>query len=159
MNEWMKHRGVLEQPLALPGSAKYLTFSPTTFGLSFLWKISPTGHGEMRQWSRRSASGVKEKCVWGKGEMFPLNVWYSAEALLLDQWQSFPLPQTQFSFTPDTLLLDPQRTSPWPLTLTLDRRAYFSELNRAKSPWKNISNIFWTKPDILKYLYAFLTKS
>ena len=56
----------------------------------------------MRQGSRKSASGVKdkcvggqrevrqgekcvkEKCIGGQGEVLPLNVWYSAEALLLD---------------------------------------------------------------------------
>ena len=42
------------------------------------------GQGEVRRGSRRSASGVKEKCIGGQGEVLPLNVWYSAEALLLD---------------------------------------------------------------------------
>ena len=42
------------------------------------------GPGKERRGSRRSASGVKEKCIGGQGEVLPLNVWYSAEALLLD---------------------------------------------------------------------------
>ena len=31
-----------------------------------------------------SASGVNENCIGGQGEVLLLNVWYSAEALLLD---------------------------------------------------------------------------
>ena len=42
------------------------------------------GQGEVRRGSRRSASGVKEKCIGGQGKVFPLNVWYSSEALRLD---------------------------------------------------------------------------
>ena len=42
--------------------------------------------GEVRRGSSRSGSGVKEKGVRGgaSGEVLPLNVWYSAKALLLD---------------------------------------------------------------------------
>ena len=42
------------------------------------------GQGEVRRGSKRSASGVKEKCTGGQLEVLLLNVWYSAEALLLD---------------------------------------------------------------------------
>ena len=42
------------------------------------------GQGEVRQGSRKSASGVKEKCIGGQGEVLPLNAWYSGEALLVD---------------------------------------------------------------------------
>ena len=42
------------------------------------------GQGQVRRGSRESASWVKEKCIGGQGEVLPLNVWYSAEALLLD---------------------------------------------------------------------------
>ena len=42
------------------------------------------GQGKVRRESKRSVSGVKEKCIEGQGEELPLNVWYSAEALLLD---------------------------------------------------------------------------
>ena len=50
-----------------------------------------------------------KKCIGGQGEVLPLNVWYSAEALVLDPW-------SHFSLTPGALLLVPWRTSPWPLT-------------------------------------------
>ena len=76
--------------------------------------MSPPGQGEVCQVSRKSASGVKKKCVGGKekcvrgqGEVhkgsrkvLSLNVSYSAEALLLD-------PMMPLSLTPDKLLLDP----------------------------------------------------
>ena len=42
------------------------------------------GQGEVRQGSRKSASGVKVKCIGGQGEVLPQNVWYLAEALLLN---------------------------------------------------------------------------
>ena len=71
------------------------------------------GQGQVRRGSRESASWVKEKCIGGQGEVLPLNVWYSAEALLLDPWCTFPWPPahfywslTHFSLTLDALLLD-----------------------------------------------------
>ena len=52
---------------------------------------------EVRQGSRRSASGVKEKCaglkekcVRGQGEVIQLNTTHLAEALLLDHWCTSP---------------------------------------------------------------------
>ena len=35
----------------------------------FTLKISPPGQGEVCQGSRKSASGVKDKCVGGQGEV------------------------------------------------------------------------------------------
>ena len=44
-----------------------------TFCFSKLWKISPPGQGEVRQGSRRNASGVKEKCFRGQEEVRPVS--------------------------------------------------------------------------------------
>ena len=56
-----------------------------------LQKRNPPGQGEVSQGSRRSASGVKEKCAGvqekvcqGQGEVLQLNTTPSVEALLLD---------------------------------------------------------------------------
>ena len=55
---------------------RYIAFSKIIFDFSFtffwffqLSKISPPGEGEVCQRSRRSASGIKEKCVGGQGEV------------------------------------------------------------------------------------------
>ena len=124
-----------------------LDFSFIIFCFFQLWKISPPGQGEVRQGSRKSASGVKEKCVGvkekcigGQGEVLPLNVWYSAEALLIDPWHTF-------SLTPGALLLDPWRTSLWPLThFSLTWRANFSNRKKAtkkcETKIQNYLNIF-----------------
>ena len=53
-------------------------------------KKKSLGQREVCQGSRKSASGVKDKCIGEQGEMLPLNVWYSAEALLLDPLCTFP---------------------------------------------------------------------
>ena len=45
--------------------------------------------GEVRQGSRKSASWVQKKCIGGQGEVLLGNVWYLAEGLLLNPWQSF----------------------------------------------------------------------
>ena len=106
-----------------------LDFSFTIFFWLFqLWKLSPPAQGEVRHGSRRSASGgkekcagVKEKCIRGQGEVLQVNTTQWAEALLfdpdelfLDPWHIFPWLPTHFSLTPNSLLLDPRRTSPWP---------------------------------------------
>ena len=114
------------------------------------WIIGPPGQGEVRQGSRRSASGVKEKCVsgqgkvrQGQGEVLHLNTTHSAEALLLDFWCTFPWPLTNFSLTLDALLLDPWRTFPRPLMhFSLTWRAYLSELKKAKNKERKIQNYF-----------------
>ena len=89
----------------------------------FCWKISPPGQGEVRQGSRRSASGVKEKCAGGQAK-----VRQGSRRSALAENHTFsgstsPWPPMHFSLTPDALLLDPRRTCIWPLThfsLTLD---------------------------------------
>ena len=102
------------------------------------------GQGEARWGSRRSASGVKEKCIRGQGEVLPLNVWYSAEALIFDPWCTFHWPPAHFSLTPGALLLDPWCTSPWPMThFSLTWRAYSSKLKKQKNCKRKIQNYFW----------------
>ena len=46
-----------------------MDFSFTNFLLFSTLKKSPSGQGEVRQGSRRSASGVKEKCAGGQGQV------------------------------------------------------------------------------------------
>ena len=53
-------------------------------------KISPPGKGKVHQGSRRSAPGVKEKCVRDQGDMLQLNTIFSAESLLLDPQHTSP---------------------------------------------------------------------
>ena len=55
---------------------KYIAFSNIILDFLFIFfcffqlrKISPPGQGEVCQELRRSASGVKEKCVGGQGEV------------------------------------------------------------------------------------------
>ena len=54
----------------------FMDFFFSFFLLFSTLKMSPPGQGEVRQWSRKSASGVKEKCagvkencVRGQGEV------------------------------------------------------------------------------------------
>ena len=102
------------------------------------------GQPEVRRGSRRSAPGVKEKCVRGQGDVLQLNTPHLAKALLLDARCTSPWPLLHFSFTPDALILDPWRTFPWPLThFFLTWKAYFSELEKAKkSVYKKFKIIF-----------------
>ena len=149
-NFWpLKHMNILR--IISFSKKNWIFFLKPFFGFFKLWQMSPPGQGEVRQESRKSASGVKKKCVGGKekcvrgqGEVHQgsrkvllLNVWYSAEALLLD-------PMMPLSLTPDKLLLDPWRTSPWPLThFSLTWRAYFLELT--KNGERKITNYFWKR--------------
>ena len=76
-----------------------LDFSFTFFFVFFNSEIMPSrskrsvsgvkekcirGQGGVDRASKRSVSGSKEKCIEGQGKVLPLSVWYSAEALLLD---------------------------------------------------------------------------
>ena len=106
------------------------------------------GQIQVRRGSSRSASGVNEKCIGGQGEVLPLNVWFSAKALLLDPWRTFAWPPAHFSLTPDALLLDPWRTSPWPGGLI------FQSWNQPKKMWKKSPKLFLKTLYIIKYLYA-----
>ena len=103
--------------------------------------------------SRRSASGVKVKCIGGQGEVLQMNVWYSAEALLLDPWRTFPWPPAHFSSTPDALLLDLWRTSPWPGGLIFQ-----SWKKQQKKMWQKNTKLLLKTLYILKYSYALLVK-
>ena len=68
----------------------------------------------VRQGSRKSAPGVKEKCFSWIPHIQQKHFSLTPDALLLDPWRTSPWPPTHFSLTPDALLLDPWRTSPWP---------------------------------------------
>ena len=98
----------------------------------------------MHQGSRRSASGVKEKCAGGNW-----NVRQGSRTSASAEYQTFsgstsPWPSMHFSLTPDALFLDPRRTYPWPWCtfpwpmthISLTWRTYFSELKKAKKNCK-----------------------
>ena len=110
-----------------------MIFLFTIFCFFPLWKISPPGQGEVRQrvkekcirsqgevlplnvWysaeevrqgSRRSASGVREKCFrWMCGIQLK-HFFLTPDALFLDPRRTSPWPLMHFSLTPDALLLD-----------------------------------------------------
>ena len=87
------------------------------------------GEGEVHQGSRTSALGVKEKCVRVKEKCF--------------SWIPY-IQQKHFSLTPDTLLLDPWRTSIWPVThFSLTPDSLLLELEglffRVKKQKKNVN--------------------
>ena len=89
----------------------------------------------------RSASGVKEMCVRGQWEVHRGSGRSAFAESVVFHWSTSPWPQTHFSLTPGALRFDPWRTSPWPLThFSLTRRAFFSELEKAKKWWKKIQN-------------------
>ena len=77
-------------------------------------KNKPPGQGEVRQGLRRSASGVKEKCVGGKGEVHWRSSRSSSAEFVVFCWSTSPWPLTHFSLTPGALLLDPWHMSPSP---------------------------------------------
>ena len=63
------------------------------------------GQREVRQGSRRSASGVKEKYVGGQGKLFQ-GLRIIASASYNTFTTSISSPQMHFSLTPDALLQD-----------------------------------------------------
>ena len=66
--------------------------------------------------SRRSASGVKEKCAWSQGKVRQGSRGSASAEYHTFSWSTSTWTLMHFSLTPDALLHDPQRTSPWPLT-------------------------------------------
>ena len=101
----------------------FLIFCSPSFCFLQLWKISPPGQEEVSQGSRKSASGVKEKCVVRQGKVCQgsrRSAW--AEYHTFSR-SIFPWPPMPFSLTPDSLLLDPRRTSPNEISLL--RQNYF----------------------------------
>ena len=135
MNQWINDKAVYRTAPATPGLL-----------------ISPLGQGEVCQGSRRSASGVKEKCAGVQGK-----VCHGSRESASAEYHTFrgstsPLPPMHFSLTPDTLFLDPQCTSPWPLThfsLTPDTfllvlEGLFFRVEKTQKRWrKKIQNYFW----------------
>ena len=118
------------------------------------------GQGEVRRGSRKSASGVKEKCFSWITHIQRKHFSLTPDALLLDPWCTSPWALTHLFLTPDALFLDPWRTFPWSLThFSLTWRAYFSELKKAKKWWEKSSKLFLKTLYILKYSYALVVKS
>ena len=123
---------------------RYIAFSKIILDFSFpiflsffqLWKISPPGQGEVRQGSRRSATGVKKKCARGPGK-----VHQGSRKIASAEYH---VQQKQFSLIPDALLLDSWRTFSWPLTyfslfhdtLLLDLEGIFFRVEKSnKKKW------------------------
>ena len=98
-NFWLKKWGYILRCLILT-SKNILYFSRHAFAFFYSKNTEKCvrGQGEMRQASRRSASGVKEKCVEVQEKCF---CWLCGIQL------------GHFSLTPDSLFLDPWHTSPW----------------------------------------------
>ena len=105
------------------------------------------GQGEVSQGSRRSAPVVKEKCVRGQGKVLQLNTTHSVEALLLDPQCTSPLPLTHFSLTPDALLLD------------LEGFFFRVEKKQQQTKVKENPKLFLKTLFILKCSYALVVKS
>ena len=108
------------KPLKRKNILRHISFSKIIMDFSFTFfllfstlKKSPPGQGEVRQGSRKSVSGVKEKCVRGQGEVHRgLRRSASAECVIFN-WSTsrwplthFSLTPANFSLTPDALLLD-----------------------------------------------------
>ena len=104
------------------------------------------GPGEVCGGSKRSVSGVNKKWIGGQGVVLLLNVWYSAEALLLDPWCTFPWPTAHFSLNPDALLLDPWRTSPCPWRISpWPGGLIFQSSKNPTNGERKIQNYFWKR--------------
>ena len=103
---------------------RYISFSKIVLDFSFtnffccfqLWKIGPLGQGEVRQGSRRSVSGVNEKCAWGQGKVRQGSRRRASAEYHTFSESTSPWRLMHFSLTPVALLLHPRRTYPWPLT-------------------------------------------
>ena len=104
----------------------------------FLKLFSTLKSKPCRSW--RSASGVKEKCFRGQGEVCRGSR-RSASGVKEYAWGvkencfgwMCGIQLKHFSLTPDARFLDPGHTSPRPLThFSLTWRAYFSELKKPK---------------------------
>ena len=138
-----------------------------SYSIKVTLKLSPPGQGEVRQESRKSAWGVKEKCVRGQGEVHRGSRRSASAECLVFSWSISPWPLTHFSLTPGALVLDPWRTSPWPLThfsvtpdaLHLDLEGLFLGLKKSKKNWNKNPKLFLKTPYILKYSYALVVKS
>ena len=116
--------------------------------------------GKVRQGPGISALVVTEKCVRGQGELHQGSRRSASLECVVFSWSTSPWPLTYFSLTSGALLLDPWRTSPWPLThFSLTWRAYFSELKTAKNWWKKNPIIFLKTLYIFKYSYALVVKT
>ena len=130
-------------------------FSFNFFCFFQLWKISPPGQGEVRQGSRKIASGVKEKCQGSRRSALGVKEkcfhWMCGIQL------------KHFSLTPDTLFLDPRRTSPWPLThfsltpdaLLLDLEGLFFIIENSKKLAEEKSKIIFENALYLKIFLRF----
>ena len=116
----------------------------------------------MRQESRRSASGVKEKYVGGQGEVCQGSR-KSASGVKAKCFCWMCGNQLKhFALTPDALFLDPRQTSPWPpahffLTpdaLFLDLEGLFYKVEKSKKKlWNKNPKLFLKMLYILKYSY------
>ena len=141
--------------------SRYIAFSKIIldFSFTFFWffqlqKTSPPGQGEVRQGSRTSASGVKEKWAGGQGKVRQGLRRSALAEYHIFNWITSPWPLTHFSLTPNAIILEPWRTFPWPLThFSFTWRAFFSELKKAKKKWK--LKIHFFKNAILKIFMRF----
>ena len=126
----MTFKCILDLEVCLNGFSKIIfVFSFTNFLQFLTLKNKPSrsrrsasgvrekcvrGQEEVRRGSRKSASGVKEKCISWIPHIQRRHFSLTPDALLLDPWRTSPWPPTHLSLTPDVLFLDPWRTSPWP---------------------------------------------
>ena len=135
----------------------FKTFLEIPFTIFFccfqLWKISPPGQGEVRQESRRSKSGVNEKCTRGQGKVRQESMRSASADYHTFMGCTSPWPLTQVSLTPDALLLDAWCTSAWPLTLI------FQSWKKQKTWFKNNPKLFLKAKYIFKYSCALVVKS
>ena len=148
---------------------RYIAFSKIIFDISVTNCLLFSTLKNKPSRSRRSASGVKEKCVRGQREVrweSRKNVSWAKEKFIGVKEKCFRwmcgIQLKHFSLTPDALFLDPGalllapwRTSPWPLMhFSLSWRAYFSELKKSNKLWKKNSKLILEMLYILKYSYA-----
>ena len=117
----------------------------------------------MRQGSRRSASGVKEKRAGGQGK-----VRQGSRRSASAEYHTFigstsPWPPMHFSLTPDALLLDPRGTYPRPLThfsltpdtLFLDLEGLFFRAEKSKTMVNKKSKIILENDICIKIFIRF----
>ena len=97
------------------------------------------GQGEVCLGTRKSASGVKEKCFRWIPHIPRKHFSLSPDALLLAPWRTSPWLPTQLSLTPDALFLDPWGTSPWPGGLI------FQSWKKKRKGKQKIQKCFWKR--------------